>query len=83
MSSILAVLKRIVQPLASRKVRVALATVVAAFAVEWGLDVSDQTIYTVLGVGVAVILGIAVEDAGLKSAGGGTGSGTGDGGQNA
>lgn len=61
------VLKRIVQPLASRKVRVALTTVLAAYAAEYGLNVSDSTIMTILGVGVALILGIAHEDNGLKS----------------
>ncbi|MEK6797552.1 MAG: hypothetical protein AABZ12_01155 [Planctomycetota bacterium] len=51
-------------PLASRKVRVALATVVAAFAAEFGLSVSEELVFTILGVGVALILGIAHEDAG-------------------
>jgi hypothetical protein len=61
------VLKRIVQPLSSRKVRVALTTVLAAYAAEYGLNVSDNTLMTILGVGVALILGIAHEDNGLKS----------------
>lgn len=64
---ILQVLKRIVKPLASRKVRVALATVLAAYAVDAGLDVSEELVLTILGAGVAVILGIAHEDAGAKS----------------
>ena len=62
-------LKRLVQPLRSRKTRVALATVLAAFAVEYSLDVSEKMIYTIICVAVAVILGIAVEDAGAKRAG--------------
>jgi len=62
------ILKRIVQPLASRKVRVALATAIAAWAAEAGLGVSQEIVYTILGVGVALILGIAAEDAGKKSA---------------
>ncbi len=70
MASFLSVLKRIVQPLASRKVRVALATVIAGYAAQAGLGVSEETLYTIIGVGVAVILGIALEDAGEKSAGG-------------
>ena len=61
------ILKRIVKPLASRKIRVALATVLAAYAVEAGLDVSEELVLTILGAGVALILGIAHEDAGAKS----------------
>ncbi len=51
-------------PLRSRKVQVAIATVVVAYAVQAGLAVSEETVVTVLGVGVALILGIAHEDAG-------------------
>jgi len=54
--------------LRSRKVRVALATVAAAFAAEYGLEVSEELILTILGMGAALILGIAHEDAGRKSA---------------
>lgn len=57
-------LRRAVQPLASRKVRVALATVVAAYAGQYGLGISEEMVLTVLGVCVALILGIAHEDAG-------------------
>jgi hypothetical protein len=64
-----AVVHRLIRPLASRKVRVALATVAAAFAAEFGLDVSDELVFTILGVGVALILGIAHEDAGRSIAG--------------
>jgi hypothetical protein len=49
-------------------VRVALTTVVAAFAAQFGLGVSDDLIFTILGVGVSLILGIAHEDAGRFSA---------------
>ncbi len=59
----------VVQPLCSRKVRVALATVVAAYAGQLGLGWDEQMILTVLSVGVALILGIAHEDAGAKSSG--------------
>jgi len=59
--------RRMVAPLASRKVRVALATVLAAFAVEWGFEVTEELILTVLGVGAALILGIAHEDAGRNA----------------
>ena len=58
-----------IAPLASRKVRVALTTVVAAFVAQWGLHVSDDLIFTILGVGVSLILGIAHEDAGRFSGG--------------
>ena len=66
---VILVLQRLIRPLASRKVRVALATVTAAFAAEFGLDVSDELVFTILGVGVALILGIANEYAGRSIAG--------------
>jgi len=47
---------------------VALATVLAAYAAQAGLEVGEGVIHTVLGVGVALILGIAHEDAGSRSA---------------
>ncbi len=46
----------------------ALATVLAAYAAQAGLDVGQEMIHTVLGVGIALILGIAHEDAGSRSA---------------
>jgi len=55
--------------MASRKVRVALATVIVAFAAVFGLKVSGELVLTILGVGVSLILGIAHEDAGRWSAG--------------
>lgn len=60
-------ISRLAKPLASRKVRVALATVIAAYAAEYGLGVSEQVVFTILGVGAALILGIAHEDNGLNS----------------
>jgi hypothetical protein len=51
-------------PLVSRKVQVAVATVVVAYAAQAGWVVSEETVVTVLAVGVALILGIAHEDAG-------------------
>lgn len=51
-------------PLRSRKVQVALATVLVAYLAQVGLAVSEETVVAVLGVGVALILGIAHEDAG-------------------
>jgi hypothetical protein len=63
------ILRRLMRPLESRKVRVALATVLAAYAAEYGLDVSAEVILAILGVGIATILGIAHEDNGAKRAG--------------
>ncbi len=51
-------------PLRSRKVQVAVATVLVAYLAQAGLEISSETVTTVLGVGVALILGIAHEDAG-------------------
>jgi hypothetical protein len=51
-------------PLRSRKVQVAVATVLAAYAAQVGLSVGEETVLSILGVGVALILGIAHEDAG-------------------
>jgi len=62
------ILKRLVKPLASRKVRVALTTVAAAYAAEYGLDLSEEMVFTILGAGIAIILGIAHEDNGKASA---------------
>lgn len=62
------ILKRIAKPFQSRKMRVALATVIAGIAAEYGLGMSEEVVMTVLGVGVAMILGIAHEDNGAKSA---------------
>lgn len=56
--------QRLLWPLRSRKVQVAIATIVTAYAVQAGLDVREETVLTVLGVGIALILGIAHEDAG-------------------
>lgn len=58
--------QRVLWPLRSRKVQVAVATVVAAYAAQAGFEVSQETVMSVLAVGVALILGIAHEDAGLK-----------------
>jgi hypothetical protein len=52
------------RPMESRKARVALATVIAAYAAQYGLGVSEELVLTVVSVGVALILGIAHEDAG-------------------
>jgi hypothetical protein len=55
-------------PLRSRKAQVALATIVVAYAAHVGLDLSEEVVTTVLGVGIALILGIAHEDAGRAGA---------------
>jgi hypothetical protein len=68
-NSVMQIVAWVVSPLCSRKVRVALATVIAAYAGQAGFGWDEQMILTVLGVGVALILGIAHEDAGSKSAG--------------
>jgi len=60
------VLRKAVQPLQSRKVRVALATVLAAYAAQYQLGVSEELVLTLVSVGVALILGIAHEDNGDK-----------------
>jgi hypothetical protein len=64
MSTTLTTWQRWLWPLRSRKVQVAIATVLVAYAAQAGLSVSEETIITVLSVGVALILGIAHEDAG-------------------
>lgn len=56
-------------PLRSRKAQVALATLVVAYAAQAGLELSEEMVATVLAVGVALILGIAHEDAGRARAG--------------
>lgn len=63
---ILGTVQRLFRPLASRKTRVALVTVLAAYAAEYGLGVSEETLLTIVSVGVALILGIAHEDNGTK-----------------
>jgi hypothetical protein len=60
----------LVGPLRSRKVRVALATVVAAFAAEHGLDLSEEMTLALVSMGAALVLGIAHEDAGRHQGGG-------------
>jgi len=56
--------KKWLWPLRSRKVQVAVSTVLVAYAAQVGFVLSEDTVMTVLGVGVALILGIAHEDAG-------------------
>lgn len=63
----------IVRPLASRKVRVALVTVLAAYAAQHGLAIGEELMLVIVSVGVAVILGIAHEDNGRNAAEGQSG----------
>lgn len=59
--------KRILLPLRSRKVRVALTTMVVAYAAEYGLNVSESLVMGIMGLGLALVIGIAHEDNGKKS----------------
>lgn len=61
--------RRWLWPLRSRKVQVAVATVLVAYAAQAGLVLSEETVLAVLSVGVALILGIAHEDAGRRGVG--------------
>jgi hypothetical protein len=56
------------RPLKSRKVCVAIATVISAYAAQAGLHVSEEVLVTILSCGVALILGIAHEDSGRRAA---------------
>lgn len=53
--------------LASRKVRVGLATIAASFLAQYGFNVSEEIMLAILGVGASIILGIAHEDNGAKT----------------
>ncbi len=66
--SIQSFLGRPLRSLHSRKVRVALVTAVAAIAADYGLDVSEELLLAIMGVGASLILGIAHEDAGRNAA---------------
>ena len=55
------------RPLKSRKVRVAIATVITAYAAQMGLNISEELLITILSCGVALILGIAHEDHGRRA----------------
>lgn len=61
--------RRWLWPLRSRKAQVAVATVLASYLLEAGVKVSAETLAAVLGVGVALILGIAHEDSGARGGG--------------
>ena len=59
--------RRWLWPLRSRKIQVALVTVVVSFLAQAGVVLSEETVLSVLGVGMALILGIAHEDAGRSA----------------
>jgi hypothetical protein len=59
--------KRWLWPLRSRKVQVALVTIVVAWAGHFGLELNVETLAAVVATGVSVIFGIAIEDAGEKA----------------
>ena len=61
------ILRKLWKPLESRKIRIALATVLSAFAANYGFNVDEELILTILGVGASLILGIAHEDAGRNA----------------
>ena len=60
--------KRWLWPIQSRKVQVAIATLVVAYAAQAGLVLNEESVMNVLAIGAALILGIAHEDSGAKSA---------------
>ena len=66
MSTLITGWRRWLWPLRSRKVQVAVATIVVAYVAQAGVALDEETITTVLAVGVALILGIAHEDAGRE-----------------
>ncbi len=66
--SFLSFLRRLVGPLRSRKVRVAVATTLGALVAEYGLEVSGELLLVIVGTGASLILGIAHEDAGRHAA---------------
>jgi hypothetical protein len=62
-------LRRMLAPLKSRKVRTALTTVIVAYLGQRWSILDGPTVYVLLGVGVTLILGTALEDAGRKASG--------------
>ncbi|MBI5863271.1 MAG: hypothetical protein HZB38_01915 [Planctomycetes bacterium] len=58
-------------PLQSRKVQVAVATVLVAWLAQAGIVLNEESVVNVLAIGAALILGIAHEDAAAKRAAGG------------
>lgn len=67
MNRIIDLARHLGRPLTSRKVRVAIATIIGAYAAQAGLHVSEEVLVTILSCGVALILGIAHEDNGRRA----------------
>ena len=61
-------LRWLVQPLRSRKVRLALGASFAVYLTAAGFPAPPEVIISIIATSVALILGIAIEDAGAKSA---------------
>lgn len=62
-------LNRVLNPLRSRKVRVIVASAIAAYSAAYGWEVSESVVLAILGIGVALAGMIAAEDAALKLSG--------------
>lgn len=60
-------MKKLTDLLKSRKVLIALATIISAVAAQYGFGVSEETVFTIVAMGASVIGGIAIEDAGAKA----------------
>lgn len=58
---------RLSNPVKSRKVQVAVATIITAYLAEWGIETSESTVLAIIVMGAADIIGTAVEDAGQKA----------------
>ncbi|HEB79761.1 MAG TPA: hypothetical protein ENI79_04730 [Rhodospirillales bacterium] len=60
---------RVINPAVSRKALAALVTLIVAVGGKLGFDLPPDAVTAVVAIGVALILGVAVEDAGAKSRG--------------
>lgn len=54
--------------LGSRKVQVSIVALVVSYAAYYGLNLPGEIILGILGTGISLILGIAIEDHGEKTA---------------
>jgi hypothetical protein len=61
--------RRYLWPLRCRKSQVAIATIIASYAAHRGWVLDEQAVTQIIALGVALILGIAHEDAAEKSNG--------------
>ena len=59
---------RFLWALRSRKVQVSIVALIVSYAGYYGLNVPGELILGVLGTGIALVLGIAIEDHGEKTA---------------